>query len=69
MCSSSSLDPAVSSVLAAKEAAMRTQINFAVAGKQLDATKQQGDAANELLEQSLQLSKSLTSGQGFDAVG
>jgi hypothetical protein len=66
---SSSLDPAVSSVLAAKENAMRSQINYAVAAKQLDATKQQGDAINQLLEQSAQLSKSLTSGQGFDAVG
>jgi hypothetical protein len=65
----SSLDPAISSVLAAKENAMRAQINYAVAAKQLDATQQQGEAVNQLLEQAAQLSKSLTSGQGFDAVG
>jgi hypothetical protein len=68
MCSSS-LDPAVSSVMAAKDNALRTQINYAVAAKQLDATQQQGEAVNQLIEQAAQLGKSLTSGQGFDAVG
>jgi hypothetical protein len=67
--SSTGLDPAISSVLAAQESAMRTQINYAVAGKQQDAAKQQGDAMNALLAQAAQLSKSLTSGQSFDAVG
>ena len=66
---SSAIDPAIASVLAAKEAATRAQINYAVAGKQLDATRQQGDALNALLQQSAQLSKSLSSGGGFDAVG
>ncbi len=65
----SGLDPAISSVLAAKEAATRSQINYAVAGKQLDAAQQQGEAINQLLQQSAQLSKSLSSGGGFDAVG
>lgn len=66
---SASLDPAVSSLLAAQENAVKTQINYAVAGKQLDAARQQGEAVNQLLEQAAQLSKSLTSGQSFDAVG
>ena len=65
----SGLDPAISSLLAAKEQALRTQVQYAVAGKQLDAAKQQGEAVNQLLEQSAQLSKSLSSGAAFDAVG
>ena len=66
---SSALDPAISSLLAAQEAAVRTQVQYAVAGKQLDASKQQGEAINQLLQQSAQLSKSLSSGASFDAVG
>lgn len=66
---SSGLDPAISSLLAAQEQATRAQIQYAVAGKQLDAAKQQGEAINQLLEQSAQLSKSLTSGGTFDSVG
>jgi ABC-type transporter Mla subunit MlaD len=69
MSSSCSLDPAIASVLAAKEQATRSQIQFAVAAKQQDAAQQQGDAMNQLLAQAAQLSKSLSSGQGFDAVG
>lgn len=65
----SGIDPAISSVLAAQEAATRSQISYAMAGKQLDAAEQQGEAINQLLQQSAQLSKSLSSGGGFDAVG
>lgn len=65
----SSIDPAISAVLNAKDNALRTQISYAVAGKQQAAAKQQGEAVNQLLEQSAQLSKSLASGHGFDAVG
>jgi len=54
--------------LAAQEGAMRTQIQFAVAAKQLSAQEQQGAAMNELLEQAAALSKSQASGQSFDAV-
>jgi hypothetical protein len=66
---SSAIDPAISSVLAAKDAALRSQISTAVAGKQLDALEQQGKAVNELLSQAAQLSKSLSSGTAFDAIG
>lgn len=69
MSGTSAIDPAISSLLAAQENAMRTQINYAVAGKQLDAMEQQGEAVNQLLTQAAQLSKSLSSGQSFDAVG
>jgi hypothetical protein len=57
------IDSAINSVIAAKENAVKTQVGFAVAAKQLDATRQQGDAANQLLEAAAQLSKGL----GFDA--
>jgi hypothetical protein len=69
MCSAGGIDCAVSSVLAARESALRTEVSFAIAAKQQDAVKQQGDALTELLEQAAQLSKSLVSGQRFDAVG
>lgn len=63
----SGIDPAVASVLQAQEAALKSQVQYAVAGKQLDATEQQGDAANALLEQSLQLSKAIGRGESFEA--
>lgn len=69
MNSSSALDPAIRSVLAAQESALRMKIDTAVLAKQLDATQAQGAALNELLEQAAQLSKSLDSGAAFDAVG
>jgi hypothetical protein len=69
MCTSCSLDPAISAVLAAKEQATRTEIQFTVAAKQLDAAQQQGEAVNQLLAQAAQLSKSLTTGKSFDGVG
>ena len=65
----SSIDGAVSSVLAAKDSALKTQIGFALAAKQLDAQQQQGDAVNQLLEAAAQLSKSIGTGSGFDGVG
>ncbi|MEQ8790664.1 MAG: hypothetical protein RIC55_30480 [Pirellulaceae bacterium] len=63
----SSIDGAINSVLAAKENAVKTQVAFAVAAKSLEATKQQGDAANQLLEAAAQLSKEVGKGLGFDA--
>jgi hypothetical protein len=65
----SSIDGAISSVLAAKAAAQRTEIAYAVQAKAMDAAKQQGEAAVELLEQAAQLAKSLNSGTNFDATG
>jgi hypothetical protein len=64
----SSIDGAISSVLAAKESALKTQIGFAIAGKQLAAQQQQGDAMNQLLEACAKLSKSIGTGAGFDGV-
>jgi hypothetical protein len=66
MCST---DCAISSVIAAKENAIKTQVAFAVAAKQLQATRQQGDAAAQLVEAAAQLSKAIGKGLAFDAVG
>ncbi|MCA9231185.1 MAG: hypothetical protein KDA57_11060 [Planctomycetales bacterium] len=63
------VDNAVSSVLAAKEAATRQQIGFALLAKSQAAAKQQGQAAIQLLEATAQLSRALGKGQNFDAVG
>ncbi|MBW3597997.1 MAG: hypothetical protein KY475_12060 [Planctomycetes bacterium] len=63
----SSLDPAIQSLLSAQQGALRNQVAFTVAAKQLDATRQQGDAANALLEQAVQLSKALGAGENYDA--
>ena len=65
----SSLDAAVSSVLASKEAAINTQIAVEIVGKRLDAQKQEGEAVNQLLESAAQLSKALGKGAGIDHVG
>ena len=64
-----SIDCAIGSLLAAKEAAQQTQIAYAVQAKSMDAAKQQGDAAVELLAQAAQFAKSLGSGSNFDAIG
>jgi hypothetical protein len=65
----SSLDPAIQSVLAAREEALSSQIGFAVAAKSLDAARQQAEAVQGLLDQAVQLSKAAGSGENFDAQG
>jgi hypothetical protein len=64
-----SADCAIGSVTAAKDAAVKAEIAYTIQAKALDAARQQGDAANQLLAQAAQLSKSLTTGTKFDAVG
>lgn len=63
----SSIDPAIQSLLNAQQGALQNQIGFAVAAKQMDAAKQQGDAMNALLEKAAQLSKAIGAGENFDA--
>ncbi|QDV64901.1 hypothetical protein [Crateriforma conspicua] len=46
----SGLDPVIAQVLQARQASTNQQVATAVAAKQLDATKQTGDAINQLLE-------------------
>lgn len=65
----STIDGAITSVIAAKQAALRTQVDFAVARKQLDATAAQGQAAVALLDSAAQLSKAVGLGTNFDAQG
>ena len=45
----SAIDPAVSQVLQARQQAQQQQINTQLLAKQLDVTKQTGDAMNEML--------------------
>lgn len=52
-----------------KQSEIHNQIAMAVASKQMDATKAQGDAAVELLNAAVQMSKSVDSGRNFDARG
>ena len=63
-----SLD-AINSVLSAQKSATDSQIQFALAKKQLDAIQSQGEAVNQLLQSAAQLSKAAGRGDGFDAVG
>ncbi len=69
MSATPSVDGAIQSVISAKQASVSNQIGYAVASKQLDATKQQGQAAIALLETAAQLSKAVGKGGQFDAQG
>jgi hypothetical protein len=60
-------DCAIQNVLGAQQAAQQTQVEMAIAKKQLSAMKQQGQAAVELIEAAANLSKSINSGAQFDA--
>jgi hypothetical protein len=58
---------ACDSLTQAQQGALRFQIDVAVQKKQLDAAKQQGAAAIELLQAAVQLSKAADKGEAFDA--
>jgi hypothetical protein len=60
------IDPAVQSVLSAQNSAVRTQIDVAVAKKQLTAAKQQGAAIVELLQAAATVGKAPGQGTHFD---
>ena len=53
----------------AKDIALSTQIQFAVADKALDNMETQGEAVNRLLADAVQLSKDLNLGKKFDTMG
>ncbi|TWT39476.1 YjfB family protein [Blastopirellula retiformator] len=63
------LDPAVASVLAAKDAQTKSQIGYAVAKKGLDAVEQQGEAVVSLIESAGRIGKEAGKGGSFDAFG
>ena len=62
----SSLDGAITNLVSAQRGALGSTIGYAVAAKQLDALEQQGQAVNELLETSVQLSKAPGKGNQVD---
>ncbi len=62
------IDSAITNVLAQQQASLANQVSMAVQAKTLDAARQQGDAVNALLEQAVQLGKSLTAGKVFDSI-
>ena len=58
----SSIDPAVSQVLLAREHASRQQVDIALLSKSLDAQKQVGDSFNALIEQVVDVQKQIAAG-------
>ena len=62
----SSLD-GIGSVLQAKQDQVYAQIGIAVLSKGLEATKQQGEAAVELLQAATEIAKQIGKGLEFDA--
>jgi SpoU rRNA methylase family enzyme len=58
----------IESASAAQQRVIRTQAAFAIAAKQLKVTKQQGEAAAQLVEAAAQLSKELGKGGLLDAL-
>jgi len=65
----SSINTAINAVMHAKSSAVQQQIGYALLAKSQNATKQQGQAALELLNSAAQLSKSPDKGQQLDVVG
>ncbi len=55
-------DSAIADVLAAKSDATQQKVAFAVARKQLDAQKSQGDAVVQMLEQVVNVQKQIAAG-------
>jgi len=53
----------IAAASAVKQSQVKNQIDFAVAGKVLQAQKQQGDAAIQLIEQAAQIQEQLANGQ------
>jgi hypothetical protein len=64
----SSIDSSITGLIAAQQASLSSNISIAVAAKQLDAYKQQGDAVASLLEGSVRLSKEAGKGGRIDSV-
>ena len=64
-----SVNSAINAVMHAKNAAVQQQIGYALLAKSQTATKQQGQAALELLNAAAQLGKSPDKGQRLDVVG
>ena len=65
----SNSDAAIGGVLDAQQSSVQSQIQFSIMAKQLEAQRQAGQAAVDLLSSALQLSKEAGKGDGFDGVG
>ncbi len=64
----SGIDSAVSGLLAVQQVAIRSEIGIAVAAKQLDAMKMEGDAAVALIESAARVTKDPVKGAQFDSL-
>ena len=62
------IDPAVSQLMHAQQAALADRVATTVAAKSLDSAKQQGEAMIGLVEAAAELGKSLHTGKLFDAI-
>ncbi|MEX0819230.1 MAG: hypothetical protein WD070_06545 [Pirellulaceae bacterium] len=62
------IDSAITGLMAAQQGSVNSQISYAVAAKQLDAYRQQGDAVASLLDSAVQFSKETGKGGQFDGV-
>lgn len=65
----STIDSSITGLIAAQQASLSSNISVTVAAKQLDAYKQQGEAAVSLLDGAVQLSKEAGKGGHIDSVG
>ena len=63
------MNDAVNSVMLARQVALDTQIQMAVARKALDAREATGEAMVELLDAAAAMSREMGLGERFDAVG
>lgn len=59
-------DPALQSLLAAQQGALQSQIQFALAAKQLSAIKEQGAAMVQLIQAAAATGKAIGQGAHFD---
>lgn len=62
----SSVNSVTSTYTALSQVQTANQLNVAVAGKQLDAVRQQGDAAVQLIEAAAAAGKSVDTGKRLD---
>ena len=64
----STIDSSITGLIAAQQASLSSDVSIAVAAKQLDAYKQQGEAVASLLDGAVQLSKEAGKGGKIDSV-
>jgi|GEM_PF-1660629 len=62
------MDPAISQVIAAKQAAFTSQLSTALLRKQLDVVEAQGEAVNQLLQSAARLSHEAGKGGQIDLI-